>query len=44
VRVVEAAQNLEFPLYFFKYAILPNFLLVEDFDRNFVTGLLMKSH
>lgn len=44
VRIVESAQNLKFPLDFFENAILPNFLLVEDFDRNFVTGLLMKSH
>lgn len=44
MRVVESSQDLELSLDLLEDAELPDFLLVQDLDGNFVSRLLVKGH
>lgn len=44
VRVIETPQNFQLSLNLFEDSILSDFLLVENFDRDLVPGLLVKGH
>ena len=44
VRMIETAQNLDFPLHFFEYSLHFNFALVQNFDSNLVLSDFIDRH
>ena len=44
MRVVKSSQYFKFALNFFEDSVLSDLFLIQDFDSNFVTGLLVKCH
>ena len=42
MRVIELSEYFDFPLYFLEYTLLLDFLLVENFDSDFVSSDLIK--
>ena len=44
VRVIETSQYFDLALNFFKYALLTDFALVQNFDSNLVLSNLVDRH